>query len=380
MKSIGIITYHHYYNYGTMLQAYALQKRVEMMGYSSELINFKQNNLPTTMQLIGIRIRRIPAYLMEHKKYTTLAIAKEKFAERNRKYEEFYKKNLKVGSQYYTNSTQIKADPPKYDAYIVGSDQTWNPYVANNPEAFYLTFVTDNKKKGSYAPSIAVTQLTKEQQEMFCVRLAGFEFLSCRESTGAKLLSETLQRFVESVLDPTLLLDSEEWSVVSDDVDTSTPYILTYFLGDVLEHRDFVKKLSDKTGLKVLAIPVSYLDIDNSQYEKCWVGPGEFLTLIRNAEYVCTDSFHGTMFSINFGVKFYSFCKTKDAKKSSENSRLYSSLELFGLSNRLITLGNAADELEKLDAIDYDSVYLILNQERKRSTEYLEKMLESITE
>jgi len=380
MKSVGIITYHHYYNYGTMLQAYALQKKIELLGYHSELIDFKQNNNPTALQLIGIRIRRIPAYIREHKKYSTLAALKVQFSERNQLYEDFYKKHLKVGDVRYSSSEELKANPPKYEGYVVGSDQTWNPYVANNPEAFYLSFVADDRKKGSYAPSLAVSHLTEEQKIMFCERLKRFRFLSCRESAGAKLLEETLGRHVTNVIDPTLLLDWNEWEAVSSEEKIDKPYILTYFLGDVKEHRDFVHKLAKQSGLKVVAIPVSYLDIIDPVAEKHWVGPDKFLSLIKNAEYVCTDSFHGTMFSINFGVKFFSFCKTKDAEKSSENSRLYSALELFGLSSRLVSSKNEEQWLRELSEIDYESVQRVLNQERKRASEYLSEMLAAITE
>lgn len=380
MKSIGIITYHHYYNYGTMLQAFALQRKVELLGYASELIDFKQNNTPTTLQLLGIRIKRLPAYIKEHKKYSTLAASKERFSERNQAYERFYQKFLKVGKTKYTTSNELKTNPPQYDGYVVGSDQTWNPYVANNPEAFYLSFVVDDRKKGSYAPSLAVSQLTEEQKVMFRKRLKGFRFLSCRESAGAKLLEETLGRQVTNVIDPTLLLDRNEWENVSSDEKIDKPYILMYFLGDVKEHRDFVHKLAKQTGLKVVAIPVSYLDIIDPTAEKHWVGPDKFLSLIKNAEYVCTDSFHGTMFSINFRVKFFSFCKTKDAEKSSENSRLYSALELFGLSSRLVSSQNEEKLLRELPNIDYDSVQRALNQERKRASEYLSEMLTEITE
>ena len=380
MKSIGIITYHHYYNYGTMLQAYALQKKVELLGYASELIDFKQNNTPTKLQLLKIRTKRLPAYIREHKKYATLAASKDKFSERNQAYEQFYQKFLKVGSQRFTNSNELKANPPQYDGYVVGSDQTWNPYVANNPEAFYLSFVADDRKKGSYAPSLAVSQLTEDQKIMFQERLQGFRFLSCRESSGAKLLEETLCRQVPSVIDPTLLLDCDEWETVFLDERVAKPYILTYFLGDVKEHRVFVHKLAKKTGMKVVAIPVSYLDIIDPVSENHWVGPDKFLILIKNAEYVCTDSFHGTMFSINFGVKFFSFCKTKDVEKSSENSRLYSALELFGLSSRLVSNKNEDQLLWELPEIDYDAVQEALIQERERASKYLSEMLAAITE
>lgn len=380
MKSVGIITYHHYYNYGTMLQAYALQKKVEQLGFRSEIIDFKQNNNPSRLQLLGIRIKRLFVYVRDCRKYMTLASTKNLFSKRCLKFEEFYNNNFKLSNQKYTDSLQLSANPPIYDGYVVGSDQTWNPYVANNPEAFYLTFVKDDAKKGCYAPSLGVSRLTKEQRTRLKNKLKGFRFLSCRESVGAKLLSETLEIPVINVLDPTLLLNWNDWNSVSSKCDIEKPYILVYFLGNVKEHRDFVHKLANKTGLKIVSIPISYLDINESAFVKKWAGPDEFLSLIKNAEYVCTDSFHGTMFSINFGVKFYSFCKTKDAENSSENSRLYSALELLGLSNRLVTSSNQNSVLKELAAIDYSAVHKVLENEKTKSLAYLKGMLEKITE
>ncbi len=380
IKSVGIITYHHYYNYGTMLQAYALQKACELLGYQSEIIDFKQNNDLTGKELLKIRIKRLPAYIREHKKYSTLAAFKEKFSERRKAYEEFYAKFLKVGSCRYTNSKELNDNPPIYDGYIVGSDQTWNPYVGNNPEAFYLSFVHDDKKKGSYAPSLAVSQLTYEQKNRFRERLLGFSYLSCREAIGAKLLEETLGRPIVNVLDPTLLLNADEWNKISTVQHKEEPYILTYFLGDVKIHRRFVHRLADKTGLKVIAIPVSYLDIIDPISEKRWVGPDQFLSLISNAEYVCTDSFHGTMFSIIYRINFFSFCKTKDDVQSSENSRLYSALDLFDLSSRLVNEKNEDELINTLPGIEYDKSYKLLNKERDNSIAYLKEMLAAITE
>lgn len=380
MKSIGIITYHHYYNYGTMLQAYALQKKVESFGFCVEIIDFKQDNSLSKIQLVWLRIKRLPVYILEFSKYMTLASVKYLFSKRNLKFEEFYSNNFKLSNQKYTDSLQLKANPPIYDGYVVGSDQTWNPYVAKNPEAFYLTFVKDDAKKGCYAPSLGISRLTDEHRCRLKKMLKGFRFLSCRESIGAKLLSETMNCPVAHVLDPTLLLNWDDWSCLSSQKKEKSPYILTYFLGNVKKHREFVRELAQKTGLNVFSIPVSYLDINEPLFEKAWVGPDGFLSLIKNAEYVCTDSFHGTMFSINFGVNFYSFCKTKDAENSSENSRLYSALELFGLSNRLVTNSNQNSVLEELAAIDYSVVHKVLEKEREKSIAYLKDMLEKITE
>lgn len=165
MKTIGIITYHHYYNYGTMLQALALQEKVEQLGYQAELIDFKQDNSLSRYEMLKLRIKRMPVYIKERKKYRALADSREKIKEKNELFEQFYKTYLHVGKKKYTTTQQLMENPPVYDGYVVGSDQTWNPFVANSPEAFFLPFVENKSKKGSYGPSLAVKSLSERERK-----------------------------------------------------------------------------------------------------------------------------------------------------------------------------------------------------------------------
>lgn len=377
MKTIGIITYHHYYNFGTMLQALALQEKVEQLGYRAELIDFKQDNSLSRYEMIKLRIKRMPVYIKERKKYRVLADSREKIKEKNELFEQFYKTYLHVGKKKYTTTQQLMENPPVYDGYIVGSDQTWNPFVANSPEAFFLPFVENKSKKGSYGPSLAVKSLSDEKEKEYRKKLSSFSFLSCREQDGAQLLSRITQKEVKCVLDPTLLLSAEEWEKYCEYEIPKEPYILVYFLGEKSEHRRAVEKIQKLTNWKIISLPAAYIEMENKDYEKVWGGPKEFLSLIRGAALICTDSFHGTMFSINFQRNFFSFCKSSDSEESSENSRLYSALNIFGLSNRII---HNMDNLTAEDiSIDYKNVIPILEEQRIYSIEYLENMLFEMT-
>lgn len=377
MKTIGIITYHHYYNFGTMLQALALQEKVEQLGYRAELIDFKQDNSLSRYEMIKLRIKRMPVYIKERKKYRVLADSREKIKEKNELFEQFYKTYLHVGKKKYTTTQQLMENPPVYDGYIVGSDQTWNPFVAHSPEAFFLPFVENKSKKGSYGPSLAVKSLSDEKEKEYRKKLSSFSFLSCREQDGAQLLSRITQKEVKCVLDPTLLLSAEEWEKYCEYEIPKEPYILVYFLGEKSEHRRAVEKIQKLTNWKIVSLPAAYIEMENKDYEKVWGGPKEFLSLIRGAALICTDSFHGTMFSINFQRNFFSFCKSSDSEESSENSRLYSALNIFGLSNRII---HNMDNLTAEDiSIDYKNVIPILEEQRIYSIEYLENMLFEMT-
>lgn len=377
MKTIGIITYHHYYNYGTMLQALALQEKVEQLGYQAELIDFKQDNSLSRYEMLKLRIKRMPVYIKERKKYRALADSREKIKEKNELFEQFYKTYLHVGKKKYTTTQQLMENPPVYDGYVVGSDQTWNPFVANSPEAFFLPFVENKSKKGSYGPSLAVKSLSDEKGKEYRKKLSNFSFLSCREQDGAQLLSRITQKEVKCVLDPTLLLSAKEWGKYCEFEIPKEPYILVYFLGEKSEHRRAVEKIQKLTNWKIISLPAAYLEMENNDYKKVWGGPKEFLSLIRGAALICTDSFHGTMFSINFQRNFFSFCKSSDSEESSENSRLYSALNIFGLSNRII---HNMDNLTAEDiSIDYKNVIPILEEQRRDSIEYLENMLFEMT-
>lgn len=377
MKTIGIITYHHYYNYGTMLQALALQEKVEQLGYQAELIDFKQDNSLSRYEMFKLRIKRMPVYIKERKKYRVLADSREKIKEKNELFEQFYKTYLHVGKKKYTTTQQLMENPPVYDGYVVGSDQTWNPFVANSPEAFFLPFVENKSKKGSYGPSLAVKSLSDEKEKEYRKKLSSFSFLSCREQDGAQLLSRITQKEVKCVLDPTLLLSAKEWGKYCEFEIPKEPYILVYFLGEKSEHRRAVEKIQKLTNWKIISLPAAYLEMENNDYKKVWGGPKEFLSLIKGAALICTDSFHGTMFSINFQRNFFSFCKSSDSEESSENSRLYSALNIFGLSNRII---HNMDNLTAEDiSIDYKNVIPILEEQRRYSIEYLENMLFEMT-
>lgn len=377
MKTIGIITYHHYYNYGTMLQALALQEKVEQLGYQAELIDFKQDNSLSRYEMFKLRIKRMPVYIKERKKYRVLADSREKIKEKNELFEQFYKTYLHVGKKKYTTTQQLMENPPVYDGYVVGSDQTWNPFVANSPEAFFLPFVENKSKKGSYGPSLAVKSLSDEKEKEYRKKLSSFSFLSCREQDGAQLLSRITQKEVKCVLDPTLLLSAKEWGKYCEYEIPKEPYILVYFLGEKSEHRRVVEKIQKLTNWKIISLPAAYLEMENNDYKKVWGGPKEFLSLIKGAALICTDSFHGTMFSINFQRNFFSFCKSSDSEESSENSRLYSALNIFGLSNRII---HNMDNLTAEDiSIDYKNVIPILEEQRRYSIEYLENMLFEMT-
>ena len=369
-KRIGIITYHKFYNCGSMLQAYALQKYLEMQNFDSEIINYIiADNSESKIQILINRIKRI---LIPEKRKTMVFKARNSklMQEHKKSFDKFYDKYIKLSKEKYSTEKELRENLPIYDIYAVGSDQMWNPYVKIRSNAFYLSFVPDEMKKISYAPSIGGNFIAKEKQENMKKYLEKFDYLSCRDEKGCEILSKLLNRKVEHVVDPTLLLDKEEWSKIGCPVDgIDREYILCYFLGNKKENIKFANELGKRTNKKVYYIYTLANDIIDENNYLFNVGPQEFIWLIKNAQCICTDSFHGTIFSMNFKKDFYSFTKRKDGE-GSDNNRIYGILKEFGLENRLINDKNNR-EINEIEPIDYSKINPILNKEIQKSKEYL---------
>lgn len=375
MRSLGILTYHKYYNYGTMLQAYALCKAIQNnFDCTAEIIDFMPKNDYVGKKLVLTRFKRIFTYIKDFDKYYNLYKFKDCELKKQAEFDKFYKNNLKVSNERFYNYESLKKQCEKYQAVMIGSDQTWNPYVSRWRD-FLLEFLSEKETvKLSYAPSIGTGKIPEEYREIFKRALSEFSALSCREEGGAKILSELLGKTVSPVLDPTLLLKPEEWEKVSSDFTFEKPYLLTYFLGDNPEHRKTAENIAKQKGLEIRAIPMSYLEMKNRKIRKETVGPDGFISLIKNADFICTDSFHGTMFSVNFKKNFLSFQKRKSTDINSDNNRLSDALKTFGLENRLCL--SSPD----LSDIDYSNAEKILEEKRAKSYSYLKTAIDLIPE
>jgi hypothetical protein len=205
--------------------------------------------------------------------------------------------------------------------------------------------------------------------------LKRIDHISVREDTASDIVKDLIGREVPVVCDPTMMLDAKEWMHVQDEKPFAEgKYILCYFMGDNPAHREFAKSLKQKTGCRIIGLlhGATYIaDDENFADEKPYnVGPSEFINLTRNAEYICTDSFHGTVFCILNSKKFFSFRRWPDGSKFSANDRLYTLLNWTGLSRRLV-YGNENVEALIADEIDYNDVLERVAAKRKDSLNYL---------
>lgn len=337
MKRIGIATItifqdnENAFNFGNKLQAYALQEFLRQNGYQPETIKYtakkpnytSQNstknkrrfNLAQTFD-DGLRIIKRNIFRKEIEK---------KRNERKSKFNAFVDKNIVFTDEMYDFNSDFSALNDKYDYFITGSDQVWNPYHEGSNEFYFLTFAPKDKRI-AYAPSIAVEKIPEQIKEDYGLRVKDIDYLSVREDAGADLLKSEFGVNAKLVCDPVFLLNKEHWKKIAVKPNISEKYFLVYILGKKsIETKKAIKKLEKKFGLKAID---AYTRDDRTSY---FAGPEDFLGLIQNAEFVFTDSFHGTAFSVIFSRPVVSV-ERKSANKM--NSRIDSLFRLLKVKNR----------------------------------------------
>ena len=388
MKKVAIVSCYFHKNYGSMLQAYATQKIVTELGYDNETIYCNNPQMYMTQNKIKYYIKKISDkdILIDKIKRSSTKF-KNKFGTmeyknnvkiREKKFEEFSQKYFNV-TRKYRNREELIKDIYRFSAVLLGSDQLWSPANIEN-DYYTLTFVPDEIPKIAYATSFGVNELPKYQQKTARDFLERFDAISVRETTGANIVELLCGKKVEVVIDPTLFFDAEAWTEIQPEEPLiNSPYIFCYFLGNNTEHRKFAKRLKKVTGYSIVAIQHmdEYIKNDESfaditPYD---VGPGEFVSLIRNAEYICTDSFHGTVFSILHRKSFFTFNRFSNSNTISTNSRIDNLLNLLGLEQRRKSgFEDIKNCLE--NEIEYVQVFDELKNLREQSKIYLQKALE----
>ncbi|GAL67510.1 polysaccharide pyruvyl transferase family protein [Jejuia pallidilutea] len=330
---IGILTFHTPINYGAALQAFALQKhlRDEYPELSIQNIDFK-TDVHISKYNIFIPLRRnILVYLY---KQFFIVLRYPSLRKRKKRFKSFIEEELKLTDRY-SSVDDLLQNPPIMDHYIVGSDQVFHPR-SEYLEAYYLNFPKNNSKKSAYAPSFGISEFDKVPNDKIKPLLEDFDNICCRESDGAKYMSNLLNKDVPVVLDPIFLLSDQQWEEMSCGPLVSEKYIFIYDLNGGYDLLKIANKISKETGLKIVCQTQSA----DHFYKNCTQvfdsGPREFISLIKNAEYVVTDSFHGTAFSILFNKKQFIYVARPHA-----SGRIRSIMGLCDISERIIENGKA---------------------------------------
>ena len=340
-----------YHDYGGMLQAFATQRFLEKQGIESDAINFDNVKGDISRRkwkyflsnIMDISIVKEKSRLIEKKiMQKTNARLKAQMAERDNAFDKFCTSHFKVSRPFDSWEDMAKASQMEYDAVIVGSDQLWLP---SNVMADYYTlnWVPGNVKKIAYATSFGIGNIPQKYKEMYRQYLTRIDYLSARETSGQEIISELTDRSVPLVNDPALLLDANGWDeVIKDKPIINDKYIFCYFMGDNPEQRDFVKRLAKEKGLKIVALLHldQFIETDEhyADYTPWNISPADFVNLVKYAEYVCTDSFHGTVFSIIYSRNFFTFKRFNKKASLSTNTRITSLLTRVGLMDRLVEI------------------------------------------
>ena len=355
------------YNYGGVLQFYALQRILKSNNIKCDIIFFDNDEkafcpeLPVRKKfLLNIKIA-IYKIIYGKSSATEKKIIEENIKKRKLKIDAF----KQVNYSQVVNETSISYS--EYDAIVCGSDQIWNPNWARR--RCFLEFVPDDINKIIYAASLGCESMSKEQKAQFEPRIERLQYVSVREQSGKAILDSFIKnKEIEIVLDPTLLLLPEDWDDIVIDPNEKG-YVFTYFLGKYDDKINYIWKFAKEKELQIVNIPfasgeknddVCFGDIQIKDAD-----PGEFIGLIKNAEYIFTDSFHACVFSVLFKKEFYAF--QRDNSKQMQG-RIKTLLHNFNLPDRFIELGI---NLDMVSSIDYQNNDMIQEELRRESLTFL---------
>lgn len=382
------VTWITYNNYGTELQAYALQQYLKELQIENTIISDKDIVIKSKTKFpkeVVTKITETPQkrILRLLKKYCChpvlfFKILCEILSDFTRKKEEAsYFESQQCIEQFKKNDLTILYGKTRhemtnlndeFDAFICGSDQIWSTIERNFDGFFYLDFA--NKKKISYAASIGSNIIPDNKTSKISEWLQGFSAISVREEKTAEQLSKLLKKPVQWVADPTLLHNSDFWTSFSQDFKVpKSQYLLCYFLENKEWYHEYAMSVAKYLNLKLVIIPSRVEITHRKGVLHSAVGPREFVGLFRSADYILTDSYHGSIFSLIFEKKFLYLKRFCDGHPENQNIRIESLFGYLGILNNIV-------EEKKFDSDDMK--YLSYAEISKKLVEFREKSREYI--
>ena len=358
MKKVGVLTWHYYPNFGSALQAYALQETVKKLGYKVRILDYRD-----------IRYGKI-SNLKDNVRYLCAKLFPNRFSY---PFLEFQKELFDL-TKTVQDPNMLAGISKGFDVLVCGSDQIWAPNVYN--PIYMLSFASEGTNKVSYSASIGLNNIPDDLVDGYRSNLGGFSRISVRELLGAKLLREKCSFDVKVTLDPTLLIDGESWRRLEKEyVIGSDRYVFCYFLNAQHKYKKSVTEYAEKNNLKIIGCSASSADSDWMKSLQGKIGPKEFIYLINNAQVVFTDSYHGTIFSLLFHKDFLTFERFSNVDEICQNSRIYQLNDYFGLGKRILPVS----EMTELDIPEYDYADFEkrLAELKEDSLQYLSSALEN---
>ena len=384
---IGIISFYNNGNFGSSLQAFALHETIKDLNFTPVYITVRENrgikgHLIKLMRLFDLVCRHLrnPTLIKRTVNLVTLSRSLPRLPEETKRLIQLFV-DEHINYRFMSRrDLRASARNAEYLAFICGSDQIWSPNMIECPGHMYLQFAP-RRKRIAYAPSVGVIRMPKHNAKVLMKRISQIEHLSVRESTSRVMIKEYTRRVADVVLDPTLLVPQSFWIDKLKGVPKQEHgnYILCYFLSEVTDNQvRYVENLSRRNNLGVVVVPYKnrILGIDKSRHLTC--GPMEFVSLVQGASIVCTDSYHGTLFSINLNRPFLVFDR-HEAEYLKQTSRIEHILSVTGLKGRMYRKTSAdIDFSEKIFSIDFTEANGILVRERSRSMAFLTRAIRSV--
>lgn len=386
-KKIALVTCYFQPNYGSQLQAYATQKFFDDIHVPNETIRIDGLKGEINKAKYKYFLSKIfDANTIKDKWATVKKVMAKKgnpiyathLAERYRMFDDFAQHEFHL-TERFGSFAELSHAANGYGMFVVGSDQLWLP--SNIAANYYtLNFVPTDVPKMALATSFGISKLPKAQAKIAQQFLPRIDYCSVREVSGQKLIKNLAGRDVPVVCDPTILFTAEEWDEgISKERFVKEKYLLCYFLGNNPIQRGFVKKVKELTGYKIVQLQHcdEFIASDESFPDEAPynVGPKEFIRLIRDAEYVFTDSFHCSVFSMLHAKKFFTFRRYNNDGIVSTNGRIYSLLSLVGQENRLLKGNEKPKDVLAMD-IDYNEVHAKLDELRQFTKNFVFEALD----
>ena len=369
MKKVSLITLQNVPNYGSVLQCYATEQIIESMGYDVETINYLPERMTKRGMLKNIKYKSKKLEKSLLLRTAARIIIFPSYIKRFRIFRKFREEYLNMTKKVYKNYGDILSDIPKADIYCTGSDQVWNSEWNDEiDKSLFLGYAPDNKRKIAYAASFGKKELDPKEIDETKKLLERYDRISLRESSGVDIVNSLGIKNSVNVVDPTLLLNGDEWREISSNKYKKKEYILVYNLNRNKKIDNYAKNLSAKTGLKIIYLSYQLHDFYKKGKMVCNPKVENFISLIDNAKYVITDSFHATAFSINLNTQFIIVYPGKFS------TRLQSLLKILDLENRVASSEN--DLKVSNEKIDYEIINNKMNKMREKSLNWLKDSLE----
>ncbi len=371
---IGIIT--HFYNsinYGGVLQAYALCRYLNGQGHDAKQISYisKVNKLSKRSWNVKSIWQAVNRHINKKSRLRD-ANVKQRMGELFSPFRE----QIPHTNEVYTRES-IANVVNNFDIFITGSDQVWNPDWFD--PVYMLNFVTRSNSKVSYAASMGVSELTQHQQDIYKSLLSDFAKISVREKECAEVLSNVIEQKIDVCVDPTLLLSKDEWDDIAEENKIGEKYLFLYMLGDDFKTKKLAEEFAKKKGLLLVTIPDAigrYRSTDRKINAKLILdsSPNTFVSLIKFAEYVFTDSFHACVFSTIYNKEFFVFNRYATQVT---NSRIYTLTRMFQCQSHFCSTKETQSlkYLMGCSPIDYHGQKLLFKTVKQDSESFLKNIL-----